>query len=141
MRVGLDGSIERSCLVKHKTLFLASSIVCLIYGLLWFVVPVFTHALFGRQVDVNNIASIMARYFGSALLGLAVAAFMARKANSDSIAVRGLIYGGFVLSVTSFVTALIDAFLSDPNNMVWISAAILLVFSIWFGMFVFKKSA
>jgi fluoride ion exporter CrcB/FEX len=141
MCVNLHSLIERSNLVKHKTLFLASSIVCLIYGLLWFVLPVFTHALFGRQVGAYDTGSIMARYFGSALLGLTVATFMARKANSDSIAVRGLIYGGFILSVTSFVTALIDAFLSDPNNMVWVSAAILLVFSIWFGMFVFKKSA
>lgn len=127
--------------MKHKTLFLASSIVCLIYGLLWFVAPVFTHALFGREAGAYDIGSIMARYFGSALLGLTIAAFMARKAEPDSIAVRGLILGGFMLAVTSLFTALIDAFLGNPNNMVWISAAILAVFSIWFGMFVFKKSA
>jgi hypothetical protein len=127
--------------VKHKTLFLAASIACLIYGVLWFVMPVFTHALFGRQVGAYDTGSIMARYFGSTLLGLTVAVFMARNAKADSIAVRGLIYGGFVLAITSLVTALIDAFLGGPNNFVWVSAAILAIFSIWFGLFVFKKSA
>lgn len=95
--------------MKHKKLFLLSAIVLFVYGLLWFVIPALGLNLFGHDVETMDLASIIARYWGSAFIGLAMIFWLARSEELDSIAVRAIIAGGFVMCVTGLVGALIDA--------------------------------
>ena len=126
--------------MRHKTLFTVSGIVLLLYGLLWLLIPAAGLSLFGLDVDVFDESSIIARYWGSAFLGVAVITFFARKGQSDSIAVRAILFGGFVMALTGLVAALIDAFWGSTNDLIWTSVAIYVVFSIWYGYLAFRKT-
>lgn len=125
--------------MKHKLLFLVGAIVLFIYGLLWLVIPAVGLNLHGHDVQVNDLASIIARYWGSAFVGIGIILWVARFGQSDSIAVRGILYGGFVMCVTGLVAAIIDMLFGNPNALIWLSIILYAIFSVWFGLLVFKK--
>jgi len=126
--------------MKHKTLFTVSGIVLLVFGLLWLIIPSIGLSIYGLDEGVNDNASIISRYWGSAFVGFAVLVFLARKGQSDSIGVRAIIYGGFVMALTGLIAAFIDAFWGNTNNLIWTSVAIYAIFSIWYGYLAFKKA-
>jgi len=126
--------------MKHRTLFIAGSIVMVIFGFLWLVAPAFGLQLYGHAVGTNDLACLVTRYWGSAFLGLGVILYMAREGQSDSIAVRAIIYGGFVMSITGLAAALNDVFVGETNALIWVSVALYVLFSVWFGYFAFKKA-
>jgi len=125
--------------MKHKTLFSLGAIVLIIYGLLWLILPAVGLNMYGHNVVATDLASIIARYWGSAFVGLAIILWLSRDADAESVGVKAVISGGFVMCVTGFVVGLIDKFFGNPNAMIWVTVALYGLFSIWFGMLLFKK--
>ena len=127
--------------MKHRTLFLVGAIVLFVYGLLWLVLPAVGLNLHGHDLVASDLASVIARYWGSAFVGLGVILWLAKEGDADSIAVRAIISGGFVMCVTGLVAAIIDKMQASPNALIWLSIGLYALFSIWFGALLFGKKA
>ena len=80
--------------MTHKKLFIATAVILIIFGLIWFFIPNIGLNVYGHELQVNDLACIITRYWGSAFIALAVILWLAREGQSDSIAVRAIIIGG-----------------------------------------------
>ncbi len=127
--------------MTHKTVFVFSGVVLLIFGLVWFLIPNVGLGVFGHDVQVNDLAAILTRYWGSAFIAFAVLLWLARNAQADSIGVKAITYGGFVLAVTGLVAAVIDYLYGNPNAVIWLSIGLYALFAILYGILLFKKTA
>jgi hypothetical protein len=127
--------------MSHKLLFICAAVVLLVYGLIWLVIPAFGLGLYGHTVAVHDLASIIARYWGSAFIGVAVLLWLARNGQADSIAVRAIVMGGLVLAVTGLMAGIIDVVFGEPNAMIWVTIVLYALFSVWFALIAFKKPA
>ena len=125
--------------MKHKIMFTSGAIVLFIYGLLWLILPAVGLNLYGHNVVATDLASLIARYWGSAFIGTGVILWLAKEAEAESKAVKAIIAGGFVLCVTGLVVGLIDKFSGGPNAVIWVTIALYALFSVWFGLYLFKK--
>jgi hypothetical protein len=95
----------------------------------------------GHDVVANDLASGIARYWGSAYLALAVVLWMAKEGDQDSIAVRAVLAGGVVMCVLGLVAAIMDIVYAHPNGMIWIAVSLYVLFGIWFIILLFGKKA
>lgn len=125
--------------MKHRTLFLVGSIVLFIYGLLWLVLPAVGFNMHGHEAQVKDLASIIARYWGSTFVGMGVILWLAKEADKDSTAVKAIIAGGFVMTLTGLFAAINDVLYGGPNALIWLSVILYALFTLWFGTFLFKK--
>lgn len=126
--------------MTHKNVFIASGIVLLIFGLVWFIIPNVGLKVFGHDLAVNDLPCILTRYWGSAFIAIAVILWLSRNGQADSIAIRGITYGGFVLAITGLVAALIDMLYGTPSAMIWLSIGLYALFAVLYGILAFKKA-
>lgn len=115
--------------------FTVAAIGSLLFGLAYLLVPASLLSLYGITLDPSN--QWVARYFGSALLGLAAIFWLARKVLS-SPALRAILVGAFVASATGLVVAILELLLGSGNTLVWSSALIYFLLSLGFGDFIFR---
>ena len=59
-------------MIKHKRLFIVGAIVLFVYGLIWFVIPNIGLNLYGHDTATNDLAGVIARFWGSTFLGFGV---------------------------------------------------------------------
>lgn len=123
--------------MKLNTFLAIGAVLAVIYGLGFLLVPAQTIGLYGITLDVNGL--FVARYLGSAFLGVAVLTWMARSLTSQE-ALRPIILGDFVISVTGLVVAVWDAFAGAGNALSWATVVIYLFLSLGFGYFQFIAS-
>ena len=123
--------------MKHKLLFTAGAIVCIVFGLAFLLIPAQAMEGYGIQLDLRS--SFITRYWGSAFIGTGTILWLARMSRPESSAVRAIIIGMFVVNLTGFVVSLTDALWGGVNYMGWTTVALYGIFAIWFGYFVFKK--
>ena len=117
------------------TLTLAvTAIGSLLFGLAYLLVPDAMASLYGITLDPS---SQYPRFFGSALLGFAALLWLARKVTSGP-ALRAVLVGSFVASLTGLVVAVIQALDSAGNALEWSSVVIYFLLSLGFGDFVFR---
>ena len=117
------------------TLTLAvTAIGSLLFGLAYLLVPDAMASLYGITLDPS---SQYPRFFGSALLGFAALLWLARKVTSGP-ALRAVLIGSFVASLTGLVVAVIQALDSAGNALEWSSVVIYFLLSLGFGDFVFR---
>jgi len=112
-----------------------AAVGALLFGLAFLLVPAGLLSLYGITLDPSN--QWVARYFGSALLGLASIIWLGRAATSGP-ALRAILVGGFVVSITGLVVAIFELLHGSGNILVWSTAAIYLLLSLGFGDFVFR---
>jgi hypothetical protein len=127
--------------MTHKNIFIAASVVLLIFGLVWLVIPDIGLSLYGHEVTATDMTSTITRYWGSAFIALAAMTWLARKGQADSIGVRAIIIGGFVLAVSGLIVAVIDLLIGSSNALVWLNIALYAIFAALFGILAFKKPA
>ena len=127
--------------MTHKILFIVTAVILIIFGLIWFFIPNVGLMVYGHDLEGHDLACIITRYWGSAFIALAVILWLARKGQADSIAVRAIIIGGFVLAVTGFIASLIDMIFGTANGMLWLNLLLYGVFAVLYGILAFKKPA
>jgi hypothetical protein len=93
--------------------------------------------LYGITLDVNGL--FVGRYLGSAFLGVAVLTWMARSFTSQE-ALRTILLGNFVISLTGLAVAVWDAFAGDGNALSWVTVIIYLFLTLGFAYFQFVAS-
>jgi len=106
----------------------------LLFGLAYLLAPASVASLYGITLDPS---SQYPRYFGSALLGFAAILWLGRKVTSGP-ALRAILVGGFVASITGLVVAVFQALNGPGNALVWSAVVIYLLLSLGFADFVFR---
>ncbi len=124
--------------MKLSSFMSIAALVAFLFGLAFLFVPVQTMTMYDVTLDISG--QYIARYFGSALLGVSFIVWFARNADSSGEAMKAIILGGFILSATSFVASLFDGLYGPGNYLIWSTVAIYFLLSLGFGYFQFGKS-
>ena len=122
--------------MKLNTFMAIAAIVAFLFGLSFILMPVQTMSMYGVTLDITG--QFVGRYLGSAFIGVAVLTWFARNTKGNG-ALRAILLGSFVLSLTGFVVALFDKFTGVGNALVWSTVVIYLLLGAGFGYFYFKK--
>jgi hypothetical protein len=122
--------------MKPNTFMAIAAIVAFLFGLSFVLMPVQTMSMYGVTLDISG--QFLGRYLGSAFLGVAVLTWFARNTIGNG-ALRAILLGDFVLSLTGFIVALFDVFTGVGNALVWSTVVIYLLLGAGFGYFYFKK--
>jgi hypothetical protein len=124
--------------MKLNTFMSIAALVAFLFGLAFLLVPVQTMSYYGVDLDISG--QYIARYLGSAFLGIAAITWFAKNADSGGMAFRAILLGGFVLCFTGFVASIFDVLYGPGNNLIWSTVAIYFLLSIGFGFYYFKKA-
>lgn len=125
--------------MKHKFVYTIGAVVLFIFGSIFLIWPVLGLKLYGYDVSIIDLAPTIARYWGSAFVGVAFILWLGRTGQTGSIGINAINYGGFALSLSGLVVAVLDVIGGGPNALIWLSIALYAVFSVLFGLLVFKK--
>ena len=125
--------------MKRNTFLLIAGILALLFGLAFLLVPAQTMDMYGVTLDISG--QYVARYLGSAFLGLGVLNWSARNAKSTEAGLQAIILGGVILSITGFIASLFDVFTGPGNNLVWSTVVIYFFLMLGYGYFQFGASA
>ena len=112
-----------------------AAVGALLFGLAFLLVPANLLSLYGIALDPSN--QYVARYFGSALLGLAAVNWLGRSATSGP-GLRAILVGGFVVSITGLGAAIFELLYGAGNTLVWSTVVIYFLLSLGYGDFVFR---
>ena len=119
-----------------KNLFLFNAIIALFFGVVFVLLPEDTMAQYGVKM-MSKGAVLVARLFGSALLGLAIISWFARSFSRD--VQTDIILGLFVVAGVGFVISLLAQLDGAVNDLGWSTVAIYLLLAIGFGYFRFAQ--
>ncbi|HCC78021.1 MAG TPA: hypothetical protein DEP80_00230 [Anaerolineae bacterium] len=125
--------------MKLGTFMSISAVVGLLFGLAFILMPVQTMSMYGVALDVSG--QYLARYLGSAFLGIAAILWFARNVMPKDEAMKAIIMGGFIMSATGFIASVFDALYGVGNSLVWSTVVIYFLLAAGFGYFQFGKSA
>ena len=122
--------------MRFETLMVIKALVCLVFGIALLVFPVTLFSIFG--VDLGTGGIFPAREYGSALFGILMLTWFARKA-PDSMVRMAIILALFVYDALGLVVTLIARFEGVLNALGWLVAVIYLFFTLGFGYFLMAK--
>ncbi len=122
--------------MKLSTLFTINAIVSVLFGISFVLAPEFALSFFG--VSLSPAGILIARLFGTALLGFAVLTWFARNAG-DSEARQAIVMGIFVSEAAAFIVALLGQLGGVLNALGWSAVAIHLLLALGYGYFQFLK--
>lgn len=120
-----------------KTFALIVAVITLVFGLGFIVMPATIVNLYGSVLDVTG--QFMARYFGSALLGLAAIFYFGTTAKGEAATLKAITLGGLVLGVAGLLVSIWDVFSGTHTRLQWLNIVLYLFFTVGFGYFYFKK--
>jgi hypothetical protein len=124
--------------MKLKTLMIINTIVAIVFGVTFVIVPAQVYSLYGITADEQLV--YMGRLFGSALIGFALLTWLARNA-THSDARWAIIYALFTADCVGFIVALIGQVSNVVNTLGWSTVAIYLLLALGFGYFQFIKTS
>ena len=122
--------------MKLGTFMAIAAVIAFVFGLAFILVPVQTMAMYGVTLDESGLW--LGRFLGSAFIGIAVVSWFARNADQNG-ALRAIVLGFFVLSITGLIVAVLDGLYGSGNNLVWSTVVIYLFLALGFGYFQFIK--
>jgi hypothetical protein len=122
--------------MKLGTLLTIGAVIATVFGLAFILFPTQTLALYGETLDETG--QWIARYLGSAYLGIGIASWFARNVAQNG-AMRAILVGFFVVNTSGLIVAVLDGLSGTGNALVWLNAAIFLLFALGFGYFLFIK--
>ncbi|MCG6912836.1 hypothetical protein LJE86_02880 [bacterium BMS3Abin03] len=119
-----------------KTLFVITTIITLVFGILFIVIPTQFYSWYG--IDSNMALDYIGRLFGAALIAVGLISWQARNA-ADSDARRAIVLSFFIADGIGFIIALIGQLNHVVGNLGWLTVIIYLLISLGFGYFQFSK--
>lgn len=120
-----------------NTLFIFSMVVEAIFGIGFIVAPSLLLGPMG--VTLNETATTFARLFGSAMISFPVLLFFARKSDKAEFR-KGVVISMFIYYIASTIILLITQLNGQMNTMGWSVVGLHLLFTLWFGYFLVKKT-
>jgi hypothetical protein len=125
------GGGEEGTRMKREMFFASLGIVGVLFGVGFLLLPEMSLRMYGVPTDPHNL--MQSRYFGSALLGLGLIAYLARD-TQDPKAIRALLLGSLVSDAAGAVISA-SAAGSLQNGMAWLSVAIYAAFAAGAGYY------
>jgi len=122
--------------MKLGTFLAIAAVIAFVFGLGFILVPAQMLAMYGETLDATG--QWLARYLGSAFIGIAVVSWFARNAAQNG-AMRAIILGFFVLNITGLIVAVLDGLSGTGSALIWLNVVIYLFFALGFGYFQFIK--
>lgn len=121
--------------MKRDLFMSIAAVVAILFGLAFLLMPVQTMTMYGVDLDISG--QFIARYLGSAFLGIGIVNWLARN-SEDSKALRAVLLGFFIVSLTGLIVGVFDATTGVGNSLVWSTVVIYLLLAAGFGYFSFK---
>ena len=122
--------------MKLGTFMAIAAILALVYGLAFILAPAQVMSLY--DITLEPAGQWIARYLGSAFIGIAVLTWLGRNATQGK-ALRAIVLGNLIVSVTGLVVALLQRIYGSGNALVWSIVAIYLFLTLGFGYFQLVK--
>ena len=122
--------------MKFNTFMAIAAVIAFLFGLGFLLLPEQVLASYG--VTLETAGQWVARYLGSAFIGISVLTWLARNAEQGE-ALRAIVLGDFVLSATGLVVAILDGIYGPGNALLWSTVVIYLFLTVGFGYFQFVK--
>ena len=122
--------------MRFETLMVIKALVCLVFGIAMLIFPAALFSIFG--VDLGTGGIFPAREYGSALFGILMLTWFARKAQ-ESVARTAIILALFIYDALGFVVTIIARAEGMLNALGWLVAVIYLFFTLGFGYFMMAK--
>jgi len=120
-----------------KTLFIITSIIAFLFGILFVIIPWFVYSLYG--IESNPMLNYMGGLFGAALIVVGLISWQSRNI-TDVIALKVITLSFFIANGIGFIIALVGQLNDVVNALGWLTVVIYLFLSIGFGYFRFSKS-
>ncbi len=117
--------------MKTKHLFIVNSVVLLMHGLGFLLMPEATMSYYGVTLGAGGM--LVARWLGGVQLGNALLTWLTRNA-SDSIARQAIITALFFAWTVAFVAGLVAQLAGTMNGLGWSSVVISLALAVGFGL-------
>lgn len=122
--------------MNRATFMAIAAVIALGFGLAFILVPAQVSSFYGNTLEA--VGQWVGRYFGSALIGIAVLNWLAKNAPQGE-ALSAVVLGDFVLSLIGLGVALLEALFGTGNALRWFTVAIYLFLTLGFGYFQFIK--
>ncbi len=116
--------------MNRSTIMSVAAVITFVFGLGFILVPAQVMAIYGQTLDANG--QWIARYLGSAFIGIAILNWMARLSD-DSLALRAIVLADLAASATGLVVAFLDALRGQGNGLVWSTVVIYLLLTAAFA--------
>jgi hypothetical protein len=123
--------------MKLKTLFIITTIIVTVFGVLFVVIPTTVYSFYG--IESFPALTYMGQLFGAALLAIGLISWQSRSA-ADSDARKAIIFSFFIADGVGFIVALIGQLNNVVNVLGWGTVIIYLLLSAGFGYFNFSKT-
>jgi hypothetical protein len=122
--------------MKRSTFMVIAAVLAVVFGLGFILAPAWTLSSYGITLEVPG--QWVGRYFGSALIGIAVLTWLARNLEPGE-GLRTVVLGNLVLAVLGLVVAVLDAISGVGNALLWLNVVIYLFLTVGFGYFQFVE--
>jgi uncharacterized protein YacL len=123
--------------MKLKYWMIAKSIIVLIFGVGFLLIPEILAGIYGMTFDAA--ATLMARLFAGGFILEAIILWFARNTDRDDAACRGILWGVVVSNTIGFIVCLLATLAGTWNALGWLSVGLFLVFGLAFAYFLFVK--
>ena len=121
-----------------KTLFIITSIIAFVFGVLFVIIPTPLYSLYG--IESNMVLNYMGELFGAALIALGLISWLSRNITNPE-ALKAVTLSFFIADGIGFIIALIGQLNNVVNALGWLTVVIYLLLSLGFGYFRFSKQS
>jgi hypothetical protein len=124
--------------MNYRIMFALNSVVALLFGLGFLFFPTRVLGLFGTETFVSTL--LVARLFGTAMLGLGLALWFAKDVTDVSVQ-KGIGIALLVSAVTGLIVTLLGTFASNAvlRTNGWAVMLVYLIFGLGYGYLLFLK--
>ena len=124
--------------MNYRIMFALNSVVALLFGLGFLFFPTRVLGLFGTETFVSTL--LVARLFGTAMLGLGLALWFAKDVTDVSVQ-KGMGIALLVSAVTGLIVTLLGTFASNAvlRTNGWAVMLVYLIFGLGYGYLLFLK--
>ena len=119
--------------MNTRTVLTIAAVVAIIFALGLILMPAFMGTLYGTGTSPNQL--LLARLFGSALLGFGVINWFAK--DLDYTTLRPIMLGNLVGDAVGFVVCVMGTLGGVMNSMGWLSVALYLLLALGFAYLYF----
>jgi uncharacterized membrane protein YfcA len=123
--------------MKLRTLMVIKSVITIVFGIGFVVVPVRVMSYYG--VTLDPAGAYMTKLFGAAFIVIGLLLWYARK-DAGSPALKAIVLGVFIGDLIGFVIALQAQLLGIVKALGWLTVVLYFLLALGFGYFQFKKS-
>ncbi|NIS80388.1 MAG: hypothetical protein GTO14_09325 [Anaerolineales bacterium] len=122
--------------MKLRHVFMANTIIALVYGISAVVIPTTIIDLHGMSVGPTGV--YLGQLFGVSLIGIGLVTWLVRDV-TDSQATNAIALGLLISDVVGFVVSLLAMLAGLMNALGWLGTGIYLLLALGYGYFRFVK--